>query len=111
MNTIVIEVFSETYQQLVKTATASGASPKELAEELIESIYGIQHRTSEAQKNDPHYARQVLTSAGLVVPLSEQLQRAIQNDISLEEIVEEMSQAAGLSLSELLDQQRGPHAP
>lgn len=54
-------------------------------------------------------AKEILKKAGMLTELSNELKALIgDNPLSLDEVIEILSNAGGPSLGEILDQQRGP---
>jgi len=53
-------------------------------------------------------ARAILAAAGMIVPLSERLKELIIADVTLDEVQEILAEAGGPSLTEILDEHRGP---
>ena len=60
-------------------------------------------------KND-RTASDYLQKAGLVVTMSDSLRQRIRYDVTLDEVVDILAEASGPSLSEIVDEQRGPKA-
>ena len=62
------------------------------------------------EKAQPQSTAEVLRAAGRIRPLSEALRGRIIPGVTLDEIRSALSEAAGPSLSEIIDEQRGPRA-
>ena len=104
MSTITIDLPLETYKQLEAQARRTGQDPVTLSRELLESA--LQAR----EAAQPRTAREVLQAAGRVRPLSTTLRNRIIPTVTLEEVRMILRQAAGPSLSEIIQEQRGTKA-
>lgn len=102
MNPIEIDLPKETRQRLENQARLRGKTVSELGLELIE----LALRNCEESK--PKTAREVLQAAGCVSTLTESLRRKIISGVTLEEVRAALDAAGGPSLSEIIDEQRGP---
>ena len=104
MSSITIDLPLETYKRLEAQARKSGQDPATLSRELLELALRdcdtVQART----------AREVLQTAGRVRPLSPTLRDRIIPAVTLEEVRTILKQASGPSLSEIIEEQRGPRA-
>ena len=109
MSTLVINIPAKTYEYLVAKANETGKSPEMLASELVEATYGIRNGISQQSRNDdPQQVRKVLEQLGQARPLSEILRAMIIPGVTLEEVIETLSQTPGPSLGQIVDEQRGP---
>ncbi len=101
MGTITIDLPLETYKRLEAQARRAGQDPATLSRELLE--WALQ--AGEAAQ--PRTAREVLQAAGRVRPLSAALRNRIIPAVTLEEVRMILRQAAGPSLGEIIQEQRG----
>jgi len=101
MNTITIDLSSETYKRLEEQAQKAGQAVEVLSRELLEAAL-----TSSAVTR-PRTTREVLQAAGRACPLSEALRSKILPDVTLEEVRTILAHAAGPSLSDIIQEQRG----
>jgi hypothetical protein len=104
MPTIVINMPAELYAQLEAQARQTGTTPEALTRELLAIALHAQ------KKPQRRTAREVLQAAGRVRPLSDTLRRQIIPGVTLDEVRKALSQAAGPSLSDIIQEQRGPTA-
>ena len=104
MPTMMINIPAELYKQLETLAQKVGNTPEEFTRELLEAALDI------PEKPQPQTAREVLLAAGRVRPLSDTLRRQINPGVTLDEVREALSGAGGPSLSEVIQEQRGPKA-
>jgi hypothetical protein len=102
MKTVVLNLDPKLYEQVSAEAKARGQAMEEYSRELFESAF------ENRRKSSKQTARELLEAAGMLRPLGDELRKLITSDVSLDEIVEETSKAGGPSLSEILDEQRGP---
>lgn len=101
MNTITIDLSSETYKRLEEQARRTGQAPEVLGRELLE----LALHTEETPR--PRTAREVLQAAGRIRPLSPTLRSKIIPGVTLDEVRTILAHAAGPSLSDLIQEQRG----
>jgi plasmid stability protein len=101
MNTITIDLPPDTYKRLEEQARRAGQAVEVLSRELLETAL----KSHEA--SHPRTAREVLQAAGRARPLSETLRRKIIPGVTLDEVRTILSHAAGPSLSDLIQEQRG----
>jgi hypothetical protein len=102
MNTITLNVDPELYEQVSAEAKARGQAMEEYSRELFESAFETRRKSSKQT------ARELLEAAGMLRPLGNELRKLIISDVPLDEIIEEMSKAGGPSLTEILQEHRGP---
>ena len=101
MNTIVIDLPPEIYKRLEEKARKAGQAVEVLGRELLETALAspeVRHRQT---------ARTVLQAAGRTRPLSDALRSKIIPGVTLDEVRAILSRAAGPSLSDLIEEQRG----
>jgi hypothetical protein len=102
MSKIVIDVSPETYERLEEQARSAGKAPEALSRELLETAL-------RGPKAPPHRtARDVLETLDRTRSLSETLRRRIIPGVTLDEVREALSRAAGPSLGDIVLEQRGP---
>ncbi len=104
MPTMVIDISNEIYEQLELQAHQAGKTPEALTRELLETALHAH------EKPQPRAAREVLQAAGRVRPLSNTLRRQIIPGVTLDEVRQALSEAAGPALSDIIQEQRGPKA-
>jgi plasmid stability protein len=102
MPTMLIHLPTDLYEQLKIQARQAGTTPEALTRELLQTALHAH------EKPQLHTAREVLQSAGRVRPLSDALRRQIIPGVTLEEVRQALSQAVGPTLSEIIQDQRGP---
>ncbi len=101
MSTIVIDLSPEAYKRLEEQAQKAGQAVEVLSRELLETALAS-HEVAR-----PQTAREVLQAAGRTRPLSDTLRSKIIPGITLDEVRTILSHAAGPSLSDLIQEQRG----
>ena len=102
METLILNLQPEVYQQLQLRATKRGKSPEELATEWV-AKHLKRKPISERER-----AREVLQSAGLLVEPSPQMRRsASEAKMTLAEVQATLDKAGGKPLSEIVIEQRG----
>jgi hypothetical protein len=103
MTTITLDLSPDTYQRLLVEAGQRGAPVEAVAEKLLtEQLAGV--HLSERDR-----AIAVLRAAGLLTELSpEEKERAARSTATLEEVQAALAQGEGLTLSEIVIEQRGP---
>jgi hypothetical protein len=101
MSQIGIDLPPDAYQRLREQAEKAGKSPEVLTRERME----VSLRAREGDR--VRTARQVLEAAGRVRPSSDSLCRKIVPGVTLEVVRAAMTQASGLSLSDIISNQRG----
>jgi plasmid stability protein len=101
MNTITIDLSPETYKRLEEQAQKVGQAVEVLSRELLEAAL----KSSEVVR--PCTTREVLQAAGRARPLSEALRSKILPDVTLDEVRAILAHAAGPSLSDIIQEQRG----
>jgi DNA-binding phage protein len=104
MPTMLLDIPTEIYEQLEAQARQAGTTPEALTRELLETALHAQ------EKPQPQTAREVLQAAGGVRPLSDALRQQIIPGVTLDEVRKALSEAAGPTLSEIIQEQRGPKA-
>jgi hypothetical protein len=104
MNPIEIDLPTETRQRLETQARLRGKTVSELSLELIES--GLRS----CVESKPQTTKEILESMGQLSSLSEELRNMIIPGVTLEEVRAALTAAGGPSLSEIIDEQRGPKA-
>lgn len=101
MNTITIDLSPETYKQLEEQARKAGQAIEVLSRELLETALKshevVRLRTT----------REILQAAGRARPLSETLRGKIIPGVTLDEVRTILAHAAGPSLSDIIQEQRG----
>lgn len=102
MNPIEIDLPTETHQRLETQARLRGKTVSELSAELIES--GLRS----CAESKPQTTKEILESMGQLSSLSEELRNMIIPGVTLEEVRATLTAAGGPSLSEIIDEQRGP---
>jgi hypothetical protein len=98
---MVINIPAELYAQLEAQARQTGTTPEALTRALLEIALHAQ------EKPQRRTAREVLRAAGRVRPLRDTLRRQIIPGVTLDEVRKTLSQAAGPSLSDIIQEQRG----
>ncbi len=101
MNTITIDLSPETYKRLQEQAHRTGQAVEVLSRELLESAL----KPSEVVR--PRTTREVLQAVGRARPLSATLRSKILPDVTLDEVRAILAHAAGPSLSDIIQEQRG----
>ncbi len=104
MSSITIDLPLETYKRLEARARKTGQDPATLSRALLESAL------QDCETTQSGTARDVLQAAGRVRPLSATLRDRIIPAVTLEEVRTILKQAGGPSLSEIIEEQRGPRA-
>lgn len=104
MSTIIIDLSPETYKQLEEQAQRAGQAVEVWSRELLETAL----KSSEVVL--PRTTREVLQAAGRARSLSETLRRKILPGVTLDEVRAILAHAAGPSLSDLIQEQRGVKA-
>lgn len=99
---IVIDIPPETYKRLELQAHRAGKAPEAFTRELVENAL------MDWEQTQPQTAREILESLGHARRLSETLRRKIIPGLTLDEVREALTHAAGPSLSEIVLEQRGP---
>jgi hypothetical protein len=99
---MVIDIPAEVYQQLEAQAYQAGTTLEAFTRELLEAAVHTH------EKPQARTAREVLQAVGRVRPLSDALRRQIIPGVSLDEVRAVLTHAAGPSLSEIIQEQRGP---
>ena len=101
MNTITIALSPEAYQRLEEQARKAGQPVEVLSRELLEAAL------KSFEVAYPRTTREVLQTAGRARPLSEALRSKILPGVTLEEVHAILAHAAGPSLSDIIQEQRG----
>ena len=101
MHTIVIDLSPETYKRLEEKARKAGQAVEVLSRELLETALA----SPEVERRQT--ARTVLRAAGRTRLLSDALRSKIIPGVTLNEVRAILSRAAGPSLSDLIEEQRG----
>ena len=101
MPIITIDLPPDTYKRLAEQAHRVDQTPEVLSRELLE----IARQAQEAAQS--RTVRDVLHAAGRLRPLSAALRRKIIPGVTLDEVRTILSHAAGPSLSDLIQEQRG----
>ena len=114
MNTLVISVADDTLRNLERKAHSAGKSSAQVAADLVEDVFGTTVNgglyQSEIATKKPKSIRDYLEEAGLIVKMNESLRKRIRYDVTLDEVIDILAEAGGPSLSEIVDEQRGPRA-
>lgn len=114
MNTLVIAVADDTLRNLEQKAHSAGKSSAQIAADLVEDVFGTAvnggFREFHLGTEEPKNIRDYLQEAGLVVSMSDSLRQRIVYDVTLDEVIDMLAEAGGPSLSEIVDEQRGPRA-
>jgi len=105
MSVMVIDIPSQTRERLEAQARRMGKSVETLACELIATALAPR------QEARPTATREVLQAANRTRLLSAALQRKIIPDVSLTEVRQSLTQAAGPALSGIILEQRGSKPP
>ena len=135
MNRLIVEISPEVHEALVIQAKTYGKSATEYARQLIEmgvrrtakNLSSAQATTDAVKDRDvpydvisysiptetvsaphPKTVREYLEEAGMVVDLGDELRSLIIPGVTLEEVQQILADAAGPSLTEILDEHRGP---
>jgi plasmid stability protein len=103
METLTLELSLSAYDELRKRAQQAGKAPEALSQEILEAAL-------QGGASPPKTAREILRAAGLLTELSPELRARIIPGVTLGEVRASLSRAGGPSLSEIVDQQRGPKA-
>lgn len=102
METLILNLQSELYQQLQLRASKRGKSPEELAAEWVAK------RLNPKSVSERERAREILRSAGLLVEPSQQMRKlASEVTMTLAEVQTKLDKAGGKPLSEIVIEQRG----
>lgn len=101
METLRIELSDAAYGELRRQAERAGKAPEALSREILEEAL---HGPRPGQLT----AREILRQAGLLTELSPDLRARIIPGVTLDEVRESLTSAGGPSLSEIIQQQRGP---
>jgi hypothetical protein len=101
---MVIDIPVEIYKQIEAQARQAGTTPEALTRKLLQTALDAH------EKPRPQTAREVLQAAGRVCPLSDTLRRQIIPGVTLDEVRQALSAAAGPTLSDVIQEQRGPNA-
>ena len=101
MHTIVIDLSPETYKRLKEKAQNAGQAVEVLSRELLETAL------TSLEVGRRQTARTVLRAAGRTRLLSDALRSKIIPGVTLHEVRAILSRAAGPSLSDLIEEQRG----
>ncbi len=114
MNTLVITVADNTLHNLEQKAQSAGKSSAQIAADLIEDVFGLEgnggYQHFDVDREEQRTIRECLQEAGLAVTMSDSLRRHIRYDVTLDEVVAILAEAGRPSLSEIVDEQRGPKA-
>jgi hypothetical protein len=102
MNIITLNVDPELYEQVSAEAKARGQAMEDYSRELFESAFETRRKSSKQT------ARELLEAAGMLRPFGDELRKLITSDVTLDEVVDLMSQSGRPSLGEILDEHRGP---
>jgi predicted DNA-binding protein len=102
MSRITVELSPEVYDRLAAHAKEKGTTPAEFAKELMEQ--SLENKAVKPKRT----ARELLEEAGMVRPLGDELRKLMIPDVTLDEVIEILSSTNGPSLTEILDEQRGP---
>ena len=100
MNTITIDLSTETYQRLKEQARKTGQAPEAFSRHVIELAL-------QSESPSPQTVREALHASGRARPLSETLRRKIVPGITLDEVRAILTQASGPSLTEIIEEHRG----
>jgi len=106
MNTLVIVVTDDTLRNLEQQAQSVGKSSAQIAADLIEDVFGLEVNGNSTGKVKS--IRDRLYETGLFEPLGDDLRSLIIPDVTLAEVRDILSSSGGPSLSEILDEHRGP---
>jgi hypothetical protein len=101
MNTITVDLSSETYKRLEEQARKAGQAVEVLSRELLETALASREVAR------PQTTREVLQVAGRTRPLSDTLRGKIIPGVTLDEVRTILSHAGGPSLSDMIQEQRG----
>jgi hypothetical protein len=101
VHTIVIDLPPETYKRLEEKAQKAGQAVEVLSRELLETAL------ASLEVGRRQTARTVLQAAGHTSPLSDTMRRKLIPGVTLDEVRAILSRAAGPSLSDLIEEQRG----
>ena len=104
LDTMAVHIPQEIYRRIAKQARQMGKAPDEWTREVIETALLAR------EKAQPQSTDEVLRAAGRIRPLSEALRGRIIPGVTLDEVRSALSEAAGPSLSEIIEEQRGPRA-
>ncbi len=118
MSQITIEISPETYQRVKQQARRQHQSVDSLVRHLVEQNFDAADdangmtRVEAKPQETPQRLRERLEAAGVLRPLGPALEQQIETyGVPIhEEVREWLAQAEGPSLSEIVDQQRGPKA-
>lgn len=104
MSSITIDLPADIYRRLEIQARRIGQDPATLSRELLESALEA-HEAADSQT-----ARRVLQAAGRVRSVGATLRKRIIPEVTLHEVRKILRDAAGPSLSEIIQAQRGAKA-
>lgn len=114
MNTLVIAVADDTLRNLEQKARSAGKSSAQIVTDLVEDAFGSTanggYHQSDLLVEESKNIRDYLREAGLVTTMSDSLRQRIRYDVTLDEVVNILAEAGGPSLSDIVDEQRGPKA-
>lgn len=102
MNLVEIELPPDVRQRLEAQARQRGKTISEMGRELIES--GLRGCPEAA----PRTAVEILRAMGRLSTLSDDMRKMIIPGVTIDEVRDALSAAGGPSLSEIIDEQRGP---
>ncbi|MCL4832925.1 MAG: hypothetical protein KJZ86_10805 [Caldilineaceae bacterium] len=112
MNTLVITIADNTLRNLEQKSQSTGKSSAQIAADLVEDVFGVTTNGgsphSDIDREEQKIIRDCLQEAGLIVRMGDSLRRQIRYDVTLSEVVDILAEAGGPSLSEIVDEQRGP---
>ena len=104
IDTMAVHIPQEIYRRIAKQARQMGKAPDEWTRG------GDRNGIAGREKAQPQSTAEVLRAAGRIRPLSEALRGRIIPGVTLDEVRSALSEAAGPSLSEIIEEQRGPRA-
>lgn len=103
MKTLVLSLSEAAYEQLERRAAQLGKPLEEVSEEILEAALPPETLPG------PKTTEEILEAAGMLRPLGDTLRAMIvRRDIPLEEVIAHLDAIGGPSLSEIIDEQRGP---
>jgi hypothetical protein len=107
---LTIELSSEAYERLLAHARERGQTPEALSRELIENALPHNENRTDASTQRPpsRSVRDILAATGRLRDLGPALEAKIIPGVSLQEVQEALTRAAGPSLSAIVDSNRGP---
>lgn len=103
METLTLNMPTDMYQQLINLAGNLGQPPQVVALEWLRERLSPPPLPGTSDRTE---VRDILRATGLLSELGPELQRRADPTISLEQVIADLDQAGGPSLSEIIIEQR-----